>query len=109
MSRFDVDLDEQTPWQRRTGGIMCDIYRADDPAANLLERRWFAAARAASQIQAECDALAQVLDITREAWRNARARLVQLENLRDSLGNELSVVDHREPRRASSDEQRSVA
>jgi hypothetical protein len=88
---------------------MCDILRADDPAAALLERRWFAAARAASQIQAECDALAEVLDMTQEAWRSAMARLAHLENLRDSLGDELSVIDHREPRRASADAQRSVA
>jgi hypothetical protein len=88
---------------------MCDIYRADDPAADLLERRWFAAARAASQVQAECDALAQVLDMAQAAWRNARVRLSYLESLRDSLGDDLSVIDNREPQRASAVAQRSVA
>jgi len=87
---------------------MCDIYRADDPAAGLLERRWFAATRAASETQAECDALAQVLDMAQAAWRNARLRLSHLESLRDSLGDELSVIDSRDSQRASAVAQRSV-
>jgi hypothetical protein len=75
---------------------MCDRYSADDHSANLLERRWFAAGRAASDVQADCDALAQVLDMAQAAWRGARTRLWELEALRDALGAELAEADERE-------------
>ncbi len=88
---------------------MCERYLADDYSANLLERRWFAAGRAASEVQAECDALAHVLDMAQAAWRGARTRLAQLEALRDALGEELSAVDEREQQCVSVPQQRSAA
>jgi hypothetical protein len=88
---------------------MCDRYLGDDSAANLLERRWFAAGRAASEVQAECDALAHVLDMAQAAWRGARARLSQLETLRDALGEDLAVLDGRECEYAILSLQKSAA
>jgi hypothetical protein len=84
-------------------------YPAEDYAAGLLERRWFAARRAASETQAECDALAQVLDMAQAAWRGARTRLAQLEALRDALGEELAAVDERERQCVLVPQQKSAA
>jgi hypothetical protein len=71
--------------------ITCHVDR--DAAANLLERRWFAAFKAASGIRAECEALLESMATTEAAWRRARARLVELEALRDALGEELDELD----------------
>lgn len=76
---------------------MVTCHTGGDAAENLLERRWFAARRAASEVQAECDAIARVLDIAQGAWRGARARLSRLEALRDALGEELAETDERVP------------
>jgi hypothetical protein len=81
----------------------------EDSKCDPLERRWFAAARAAAEIQSECDALARALDLTRAALRDARARCSQLEALRDALGGELADIDHRAQRRPSPPAQRSAA
>jgi hypothetical protein len=81
---------------------------AEDSESDLLERRWFAAARAAAEIQSECDALVRALDLTRAALRDARARCSHLEALRDALGGELADIDHRAQRRPSP-AQRSAA
>lgn len=64
-----------------------------DAAANLLERRWFAAFKAASGVRAECEALLESMAITQAAWRQARMRLSELEALRDALGEELEALD----------------
>jgi hypothetical protein len=64
-----------------------------DPAANLLERRWFSTITAARAMQAECDALCELMELTEAAWRRARAQLVQLEALRDALGDQLADID----------------
>ncbi len=88
---------------------MGDGYPAEDSAATLLERRWFAADRVAAQIRAECDALAHVRDMAQEAWRTARSRLSHLEALRDALGEELSGIDEREPQHAPMARERSAA
>jgi hypothetical protein len=72
---------------------MRDRYLAEDSATNLLERRWFAAERAAAEMQAECAALAQAMDLAEASWRCLRARLARLEALRDALGDELATVD----------------
>jgi hypothetical protein len=69
-----------------------------DAAANLLERRWFAAFKAASGIRAECEALLESMAITQAAWSQARVRLSELEALRDALGEELEALDEREER-----------
>jgi hypothetical protein len=71
------------------------IYRYVDgePRAELLERRWFAAQRAAQSVQAECEVLLGVLELAEESWRRARAQLTELETLRDALGEQLAAMD----------------
>lgn len=84
-------------------------YPAEDYAAGLLERRWFAAGRAASEVQAECDSLAQVLDMAQAAWRGARIRLAHLEALRDALGEELAADESLDFERSIPSLQKSAA
>lgn len=88
---------------------MDHTYPAEDWSAGLLERRWFAAGRAASAVQAECDALAQVLDVAQEAWRVARTRLVRLEAVRDALAEELAAADEQEPQLTLAPQEKSAA
>lgn len=64
-----------------------------DAAANLLERRWFAAFKAASGVRAECEALLESMTLSHAAWTDARVRLSELEALRDALGEELEALD----------------
>jgi hypothetical protein len=78
----------------------------DDVAAELLERRWFAAFKAASSMRSECEDLLEVMERTEQAWNCARARLCQLEQMRDTFGEELSELDRRVPNLAA---QRSAA
>ena len=67
-----------------------------DAAANLLERRWFAAFKAASGVRAECEALLETMTLTHAAWTEARIRLSELEAMRDALGEELEALDEGE-------------
>jgi hypothetical protein len=67
-----------------------------DAAANLLERRWFAAFKAASGVRAECESLLESMAAAEAAWNTARVRLYDLEALRDALGEELEALDERE-------------
>src|ERR1700730_11538292 len=46
-----------------------------EPAAELLQRRWFAAAAAARSLEAECAVLLEVLEVSRQACGAGRARL----------------------------------
>ena len=69
-----------------------------DAAADLLQRRWFAAFKAASGVRVECEALLESMAITEAAWARARARLSELEALRDALGEELEALDECEAR-----------
>lgn len=71
---------------------MNNVYPDDDAAANVLERRWFAAFKAASVVRAECEALLESMAPTRAAWLRARTRLAELEALRDALGEELETL-----------------
>ena len=68
-----------------------------DVAADRLERRWFAAFKAASSARAECEDLLDAMERTEAAWNRARARLSELEALRDSLGEELAEMDAARP------------
>jgi len=68
-------------------------YMEGGAAAEMLERRWFAAFKAASVARAECEALVEALKMTQAAWNEARNRLVKLESLRDALGEELAELD----------------
>jgi hypothetical protein len=77
---------------------MTKRYMDGDAAADLLERRWFAAFKAASAVRAECEALLESLALTEAAWSVARVRLCELEALRDALGEELEALDEREDR-----------
>jgi len=72
---------------------MDSFHPAEDSAAVLVERRWFAAERAISGVQAECDELAKALDRVQSAWHSAQTRLLQLETLRDALDDELAAMD----------------
>jgi hypothetical protein len=75
---------------------MLNRYMDGDAAANLLERRWFAAFKAASGVRAECETLLESMVLTQAAWGRARARLSELEALRDTLGEELEALDEPE-------------
>ena len=88
---------------------MRDRYLAEDSATNLLERRWFAAERAAAEMMAECAALAQMADLAEASWRSARARLARLEALRDALGDELATIDGADARDVPAQTRRSAA
>jgi hypothetical protein len=72
---------------------MMHRYEDGEPAAELLERRWFAALRAAKGVQAECEVLLGVMELAEDAWRRARAQLLELETLRDALGEQLSAME----------------
>jgi hypothetical protein len=79
MSSLDFDLDTQ-------------MSRCAEPTAELLQRRWFAAAAAVKSVDAECAVLLEVLELSREAWCVARARLAKLKTLRDTLGEQLAAA-----------------
>jgi hypothetical protein len=80
---------------------MVKRYMDGDAAANLLERRWFAAFKAASGVRAECETLLESMALTQVAWSRARARLAELEAMRDALGEELEAMDEREEQTAA--------
>jgi hypothetical protein len=75
---------------------MANRYMDSDAAADLLQRRWFAAFKAASAVRAECEALLESMAVTEAAWSRSRVRLRELEALRDALGEELETLDERE-------------
>jgi hypothetical protein len=64
-----------------------------DVSAERLERRWFAAFKAASDVRAECEGLLDAMEQSEMAWNRARARLSELEALRDALADELAELD----------------
>ncbi len=64
-----------------------------DAAADRLERRWFAAFKAASAARSECEDHLEAMAVAQAAWNDARARLAELEVLRDALGLELAQLD----------------
>jgi hypothetical protein len=66
---------------------------AEDAAADRLERRWFAAFRAASTARAECEALLEQREQIEATWNQARVRLAEIEAIRDSLGDELMQME----------------
>lgn len=73
---------------------MLDAYTDPDSAANLLERRWFAAFKAASAARAQCEALLEQMAATQIAWNRAREQLVLLETLRDSLAEQMEAAEN---------------
>ncbi len=83
------------PGRSSVFGNKCLAYREadEDVAAVLLERRWFAAFKAASSARAECEAILDAIDAQERAWNEARIRLAELEMLRDGLGEQLASLD----------------
>jgi hypothetical protein len=75
---------------------MIKRYVDGEPAAVLLERRWFAAFKAASGVRAECESLLESMTIVQTAWSRARTRLSELEAMRDALEEELDALGERE-------------
>ena len=76
---------------------MSDFYGDDDAAANLIERRWFAASAKVKALQDECGVMREVMEQAAMAYRGARAQLAQLEALRDGLGQRLALLDEVRP------------
>jgi len=74
-------------------GTMSNRSPDSDVAAERLERRWFAAFKAASDVRAECEGLLDAMEQSEMAWNRARARLSELEALRDALADELAELD----------------
>jgi hypothetical protein len=72
---------------------MISINPAEDIAADRLERRWFAAFRAASAARAECEALLEQMERIETAWNYARVRLAEIEGIRDALGEEVLQLE----------------
>jgi len=61
----------------------------------LLERRWFAAHKAAQAMRVECEILREVMDTAHANWRDAMARLANLDALCDALEDQyVSYVEH---------------
>jgi hypothetical protein len=56
--------------------------------AVLLERRWFAAHKAAHTMRAECVILREVMHTAHANWRDARAKLANLDALCSVLEDE---------------------
>lgn len=72
---------------------MSDFHDDDDAAANLIERRWFAASAKVKTLQDECDIMQKVMEQAAQAYRGARLRLAQLESLRDGLAERLTPLE----------------
>ena len=68
-------------------------YVDEEPAAQILERRWFATLAAVKNLQAECEVLLGVVYLAVDDWRRTRAKLTQLEALREALGERLAAMD----------------
>lgn len=76
---------------------MSDFYDDDDVAANLIERRWFAACAKVKTLQDECEVMREVMQQAATAYRGARTQLVQLEALRDVLAQRLAHPEGARP------------
>lgn len=64
-----------------------------EAGADLLERRWFAAYKAASMARADCEILLEAMESTQAAWLRGRERLIELETLQYALGEQLAALD----------------
>ena len=82
---------------------MTNAATTDETTAERLERRWFAALKAASGARSECEELLEVIDRAKSDWRAARLRLLKLEGLRDALGDAVAAIDAERDARACSD------
>jgi hypothetical protein len=69
--------------------VDCDL--AGEPAAELLERRWFGLLSAITSLQAECGLLLEASELADVAWRRACLQLAEFEVLRDLLEEQMSA------------------
>ena len=77
---------------------MRDFHDDDDAAANLIERRWFAASAKVKALQDECEVMREVMALAEKAYRDARMQLADLETLCDGLSHRLDrLEDVRQP------------
>lgn len=83
---------------------MGNFHDVDDAAANLIERRWFAAAAKVKALQDECEVMRDVMLLAEKAYRDARLQLTELEAICDELSRRLERLENmRKPMRAFSD------
>ena len=79
MSSLDFEIDGP---QMRPEGLV-----------DHLERRWFAADSACTAQLLECESICRSLELVAKSWSQARSRLLDLEALRDALGEQLAHAD----------------
>jgi phosphoglycolate phosphatase-like HAD superfamily hydrolase len=72
---------------------MRDFHDDDDAAANLIERRWFAASAKVKALQDECEVMREVMALAEKAYRDARMQLAELETLCDGLSQRLERLE----------------
>jgi hypothetical protein len=65
---------------------MIDRKADGDAAASLMERPWFASIAAVRTMQAECEVLREVMELTEGAWRRARSQLAPARGHARCLG-----------------------
>jgi hypothetical protein len=84
-------------------------FTAGDTEAEMgiLERRWYAAHHAALAARAECEVLREMLELHESAWRRARTRQQHLEDLRETLSQQLGSLEL-PPHQTLSDSHQSV-
>ena len=76
---------------------MIDRYAEGEPAAELLQRRWFAAMNAAESARDRCELLLEAVQFAETAWFSARARCEELDALRDALADDLAALEEPDP------------
>jgi hypothetical protein len=84
-----MDVNTQATWSIAARDCSAD----EEPAAQIWERRWFAASAAVKSVQAECEVLLGVVQLAVDDWRSACAQLARLEALREALGERLAAMD----------------
>jgi hypothetical protein len=72
---------------------MGDFHDVDDAAANLIERRWFAASAKVKALRQECDVMRGIMVLAEKAYRDARMQLAELETLCDGLSERLERLE----------------
>jgi hypothetical protein len=82
MSSLDLEFDSESRLQERLGES------ENESNCVLLERRWFAAHKAASGLRTECEILREVMNTAQANWRDARSKLANLDALCNALQDE---------------------
>jgi hypothetical protein len=68
----------------------------EEPATELLERRWFSVLSAIASLQAECGVLLEASKLADVAWRRACTQLAEFESLRDVLEEHMAKPAQRQ-------------